>query len=101
MAIETPSKIDYQLADLETVSSHLGRHIRAHRKSRGLSSEVLAKKAGVSRKTLYQLETTGAAEFMTIMRVLRALGLLSRLETLEYREDVSPMNYPIVGKRRT
>jgi DNA-binding phage protein len=100
MAIETPDKIDYQLADLETVSSHMGGHIRAHRKSQGLSSEALATKAGISRKTLYQLETSGVAEFMTVLRVLRALGLLSRLEFLEYKEEVSPMDYPITGKRR-
>lgn len=57
--------------------AELGAHIRRARKARGLTQAVLARRVGISRETLNQLEGGLAKDlgFAKILRLLRALDL--------------------------
>ena len=73
------------------------------RKLRGLTQAQLADRAGVSRDTLSRLESgTGGVGLETLLRVLRALGLLDSLaEAFDpYRSDVGRMRSDEVLPRR-
>ena len=83
--------IDYSIADLEAVAAHIGKQLRAQRKARRLSAQALADRAGIGRRTLHTLETTGRVDFLTILRVLRALTILDRLSVLEQEPLPSPL----------
>ncbi len=64
------------------------------RKLRGLTQAQLADRAGVSRDTLSRLESgTGGVGLETLLRVLRALGLLDSLaEAFDpHRSDIGRM----------
>lgn len=92
MKTKTPPPIDYRLADLDTLAGYIGAHLRAHRRKKKLSGEVLADRAGVSLSTLYKLEKTGHADFATFLRVLRALRLTDLLKVFECHDaQSSPM----------
>ena len=65
------------------VLAEIGGRIERLRLARNITQHELAREAGISRRTLVRLEQgeerVGAA---TLLRVLRALGLLERLEQL-------------------
>ena len=65
------------------VLAEIGARIERLRLERNITQQELAREAGISRRTLVRLEQgeerVGAA---TLLRVLRALGLLERLEQL-------------------
>lgn len=60
-----------------TTVHHIQASVRGRRKDLGLSQELLARRAGVSRKWLSEFErgTTTAVELPLVLRVLAALGL--------------------------
>jgi len=58
----------------------LGERIAMHRKNRRWTQPELAEKAGIGVATLVRLENTGQANLGNVLRVLRALRLLDRLE---------------------
>lgn len=58
----------------------LGERIAMHRKNRRWTQPELAEKAGIGVATLVRLENTGQANLDNVLRVLRALRLLDRLE---------------------
>ncbi|MGB7684508.1 MAG: helix-turn-helix transcriptional regulator [Solirubrobacterales bacterium] len=58
----------------------IGEDVSTWRKLRGLTQAQLADRSGVSRDTLSRLESgTGGVSLETLLRVLRALGLLEAL----------------------
>lgn len=59
----------------------IGKEIRAARKQRGLSQEELAKKLGMSRATISQIESGAVQEIgvRRLMRLLDSLGLELRV----------------------
>jgi transcriptional regulator with XRE-family HTH domain len=55
----------------------LGDHVRTWRKLNGLTSALVAERAGISRQTLRDIETgTGTVSTGNLLRVLRVLGIL-------------------------
>ena len=69
----------------------LGERLAAHRKNRGLTQPELAEKAGIGLSTLVRLETTGQANVSNLLRVLRTLRLLDRLEDALQLPGKSPL----------
>ena len=69
----------------------LGERLTAYRISRDLKQSDLAEKAGINRTTLSRLET-GRGTLDTFVRVLRALELEDRLESLIPEATVSPLS---------
>jgi len=70
VAGRTPIPVAHALADL-------GDHLRTWRKLNGLTSALVAERAGISRQTLRDIETgTGTVSTGNLLRVLRVLGIL-------------------------
>ncbi len=89
--------LDYRLASVELIISDLGDRLARVRLSRNISQEVLAAKAGLTRRTLSRLETGQGATLDTLVRVLRGLGLENHLEALLPNPGIQPAQR-ITGK---
>jgi transcriptional regulator with XRE-family HTH domain len=82
---------DYDAAPIEALQRDLGRRIEALRLGRNLQQSELAREAGVSRRTITRLESGQSVSLDTLLRVMRALGLASRLDTLLPEPTVQPI----------
>jgi transcriptional regulator with XRE-family HTH domain len=60
----------------------LGRRVARQRLERDLTQADLAREAGVDRTALQRLETGHSITLTTLLRLLRALGMLENLETV-------------------
>jgi transcriptional regulator with XRE-family HTH domain len=75
----------------EELLGSLGERIRKLRLSKDLLREDVAKKSGVSLRTLASLEKNGRGTVETLLRVLRALGEPAPLNSVVANMPVSPM----------
>jgi transcriptional regulator with XRE-family HTH domain len=75
-------KQDYSLAPSESVEFALGRQLEKIRLGKNINQTQLAKEAGVSRRTITRLENGEGVSLDTFVRVLQALGIADRLDTL-------------------
>jgi transcriptional regulator with XRE-family HTH domain len=85
------NNVDYELASIEALQGDLGRRIEALRLGRNIQQSQLAREAGVSRRTITRLESGESVSLDTLLRVMRALGLSSRLATLLPEPSVQPV----------
>ena len=93
--------MDYELASIDDLQADLGHRLEALRLSRNLQQFQLADEAGVSRRTITRLENGQSVSLDTLLRVMRALGLSSRLATLLPDPAVQPVNrVRLKGKER-
>ena len=84
-------KIEGLLTD-EAILAELGRRFAQHRLELQLTQEMLAEQAGVSKRTVERVEAGGTTQISTMIRILRVLGLLDRLETLVPETGPRPMD---------
>jgi transcriptional regulator with XRE-family HTH domain len=82
--------IDGGLTD-EAVLRELGQRLQRRRIDSGLSQAVLADSAGVAKRTLERLESGHTVDLTTLIRLLRALGLMDLLESFVPESPPSPM----------
>lgn len=75
----------------EAILREVGSRLRTERLNRNLTAEEVADRAGVSEPTLYRLERGENTSLQTLIRVLRALGLLGRIDALVPETPVSPI----------
>jgi len=75
----------------KTVLSELGARLERTRLERNLTQRELAVAAGVERKAVQRLEAGESVKLVTLIRVLRALGLLDALEQLVPAPVPSPI----------
>jgi len=68
------------LADSENMAE-FGSRLRARRLARNLTTEMLAARTGLNRKTIMDLEAGRDVRLRTVMKVFRALQLLGALNT--------------------
>lgn len=54
--------------------SDLGEALRARRRAFGLSQQELANAAGISRKTVAEIEASGSGRIATLFRLMQMLG---------------------------
>jgi len=93
-------KIDGLLTD-EAVLTELGRRFVQRRLEFQFTQEMLAEQAGVSKRTVERIEAGATAQMSTMIRILRALELLDRLETLVPETGPRPMDLvKLKGKAR-
>ncbi len=59
---------------------------------KNISQAALAENAGVSRRTISRMENGQGVSLDTFIRVMRALGLTDRLETLIPSTDILPID---------
>ena len=77
-----------------------GRKLEAYRLARGIRQEDLAEQAGLSRSTLHRLETGKGGTLDSLFRVMRALELGERLDSLVPDAEVSPLDPRSAEPRR-
>jgi transcriptional regulator with XRE-family HTH domain len=93
-------RIDSQLTD-EAVLVELGSRLAHARLQRNLSQQALGESAGVDRLTIQHIEAGGAVKVTSLIRVLRALGMLDALEQLVPEPGPSPIEQlKLRGHRR-
>ena len=64
----------------EAVLEELGTRIGQHRVDQSLTQAELANQAGVSKRTVERIEAGASAQLSSVIRILRVLELLPRLE---------------------
>lgn len=91
--------IDYALASPEDIESVLGRRLEKLRLGKNVNQSNLAEEAGVSRRTITRLENGEGVSMDTFIRVMRALGVADRLETLLPDTTTRPIERIRLGGR--
>ena len=93
-------RIESGLSD-EAVLIELGRRIARARLERNIAQAELAAEAGIGMATLQRLEAGEAVALTSLIRVLRALGLLEGLERAVPEPLPSPLEQlALRGRRR-
>ncbi len=64
----------------DAILAELGQRLSRYRIDAGLTQQALAEKAGISKSTLERMEAGAASQLPNLIRVLRALDMLSALE---------------------
>ena len=83
--------IDLSLASSDQIVKMVGKKVEKIRLSRNITQDMLAKEAGVSSRTIRNLENGEGVLLDTLVRVLMALGLQENLEMLLPDPTVRPM----------
>ena len=85
----------------EAILAELGGRLAQRRLELQLTQEMLAEQAGVSKRTVERIEAGATAQMSTLIRILRVLELLDRLETLVPEAGPRPMDLVrLKGKAR-
>jgi transcriptional regulator with XRE-family HTH domain len=83
-------KITDTLTDQATLTE-LATRVQRARLDQQMTQADLAERAGVARPTVERFEASGVAQLVTLVRILRALGLLDRLDTLLPETSLRPI----------
>ena len=86
----TTQDITSALGD-SAILDELGERISLLRIESGKTQEALAAEAGISKRTLERMESGASTQTSNLIRVLRALGLLERLDLLLPPPQPRPM----------
>jgi len=92
--------IDFSLANSRQIGTALGGRMEQIRLSRNLTQSQLAQDAGISVRTLRNLEKGEGVSLDTFIRVLIALGIQHNLEVLLPDPSVRPVERIGLGKER-
>lgn len=93
-------KITALLSDA-TILAELGERLAQRRLELALTQAELAEQAGVSKRTLERVEAGASTQLSTLIRVLRVLKLLDRLDGLVPASGPRPMDLlKLKGKER-
>jgi len=85
----------------EAILAELGNRLAQRRLELQLTQEMLAEQAGVSKRTVERIEAGATTQMSTLIRILRVLELLDRLETLVPEAGPRPMDLVrLKGKAR-
>jgi transcriptional regulator with XRE-family HTH domain len=94
-------KADFSISTSDQIEAALCKQLESIRLSRNISQMELAKKAGVSLRTIGRLEKGEGVSLDTFIRVLTALGVQQNLEGLLPDPTVRPIErIGIGGKER-
>jgi len=90
----------YQASD-DALLGTLGARIARTRLERNVSQQQLATEAGLSKRTLERIEAGEDTKLSNVVRILRALGMLDRLDALVPEPLPSPVEQlKLRGRRR-
>ena len=85
----------------EAILTEVGVRLRTERLNRNLTIDEIAERAGVADKTVRNVETGENYSVATLLRLLRALGLLGRVDALIPEPGLSPIELAkLRGKQR-
>lgn len=83
--------MDYVGMSDRAILREIGRRVRRRRLDKNLTQQALADRAGLSRKTVSDLEREAVVGLLTLIQVLRALGELDELEVFLPDQGPSPL----------
>jgi transcriptional regulator with XRE-family HTH domain len=83
-------KITPTLTD-EAALGEIARRVQRARLDRQMTQADLAAAAGVARPTIERFEASGSAQLTTLVRVMRALNLMDRLDAMLPETTVRPI----------
>jgi transcriptional regulator with XRE-family HTH domain len=83
-------KITTTLTD-EAALREIARRVQRARLDRQMTQADLAEAAGVARPTIERFEASGSGQLTTLVRVLRALNLVDRLDAILPEATVRPI----------
>ncbi|MDQ2068979.1 helix-turn-helix transcriptional regulator [Natronospira bacteriovora] len=83
--------VDWKSLSDEGVLGTLGERLARHRLNRNLTQAMVAREAGVARRTVSRLENGHAVDSHSLIRILRALDLLDRLDAFLPEPLPSPL----------
>lgn len=75
----------------ETVLIEFGQRISSRRIGLNMTQATLAKNAGLSKRTIERIEDGASAQILSIIKILRVLGLLNNLDQLIPESTPEPM----------
>ncbi|MEO1717102.1 MAG: helix-turn-helix transcriptional regulator [Planctomycetota bacterium] len=84
----------------EAVLEQLGERLSRYRLDRNLTQAEVATEAGVHKNTIFRLEAGGSTQTKNLVRVLRALGLLDRLDAIVPEPVPSPLKQLEAAERQ-
>jgi transcriptional regulator with XRE-family HTH domain len=85
----------------EAILTELGGRLAQRRLELQLTQEMLAEQAGVAKRTVERIEAGATTQMSTLIRLLRALELLDRLDSLVPEAGPRPMDLVrLKGKAR-
>ena len=84
---------------LYVILMNLGDRISRYRIARGIRQQDLAKSAGISRRTLTNLEGGSGATLETILRILRTLDIEERFLDLVPNAEINPLDHMAARRR--
>ena len=84
--------IDYSIASPEQIEADLGRRLEQLRLSQNRNQTQIAEEAGVSRRTITRMENGEGVSLDTLIRVMRALGVVDRMQILLPDPAVRPID---------
>lgn len=87
--------------DDQTILTELGARLRQQRLNMDMTQQELAERAGLSTRTVRSMEAGENPRLQTLIRVLRALGMIDRLDSLVPEVGPSPLQLlEMSGRRR-
>lgn len=85
----------------KAVLEEMGHRLSRHRVELGLTQAKLANEAGISKRTLERIEAGESTQTSSLIRTMRALGLLEALDVLAPDTGPRPMDLlKLRGKER-
>jgi transcriptional regulator with XRE-family HTH domain len=75
----------------DEIIRRIGEFVRHHRLEYNWTQQDLAKRSGINRTTLSDLELGRGCQLLTLIQVLRILNKLDMLEYFEVRQQISPI----------
>ena len=82
------------------IVEQIGRFIKQSRIEQNKTQLQLAKEAGLNRWTLSQIENGGTVNLSSLIQLLRALDVLYVLNHFELIEEISPLAYAKLRKKK-
>ena len=75
----------------DLILQEIGKRFEHRRIELGITQEVAAKQAGISKRTIERIEKGKDCQFSTLIRLLRVIDLVEQLEQLVPESTPSPM----------
>ncbi len=94
-----PYKDWYSMTDAALVET-IGSFVKTHRLNQNRSQLDVAEAAGISRSTLSLLERGEKITLGSLIRVLRILDLLYIMDVFTVNDDISPVAYAKLQKKK-
>ena len=81
----------YLLSGDSAILKQLGKNLADHRINQNFTQARLADESGISKRTLERMESGESIQFISLIRVLRALGMIENLNALIPELGPSPI----------